>query len=267
MPKPHWKPASRVVGLDATVDADSNLDFKWTNPTSDYVLVQAGADDESVYFALYGKRPSWKVQVDDAVITNRVAPDTRPFAQAEPTLPWGRSIVVETARDGFDVEVRRHVTPLDGGKTRDLVLKSTYVPAHTVTLVGTSGKPATASLEEALQRAVDAQRPPEPKPSPTAAPLVQPPPSPPLAPAPAVPAPAQSAPVQTNAPAPAAPTAAPAAPPAPTAAPAAQPTAAPKPAAQPTTQSTTQSTQPTAASKPTTPPAGPTPKPAPTKAP
>jgi vancomycin resistance protein YoaR len=226
----YWIPAytSRgVVGLDATVDADSDLDFKWTNPTSDYVLIQASADDENVYFALYGKRPAWKVQVDEAVVTNRVPPDTRPFAQVEPTLPWGRTVVVETARDGFDVEVRRHVTPLDGGKTRDLVLKSTYEPAHTVTLVGTGGRPANANVEEALQRAVDALRPAEAKPSPTPAPA--PAASPPAVAPTNAPAPtsAPEPPAPTNAPAPAAPkpTAAP------TSAPAIQPTPAPKPAA------------------------------------
>jgi vancomycin resistance protein YoaR len=215
----YWIPAytSRgVVGLDATVDSDSNLDFQWSNPTSNYVLIQSSADDENVYFALYGTRPSWKVQVDEPVVTNRVSPDTRPHAQAEPTLPWGRTIVVETARDGFVVEVRRHVTPQDGSQPRDLPLKSTYEPAHTVTLVGTGNKPATASLEDALQRAVDAQLP---KPSPTPAPA-PPPPSP--------------APAATQAPAPAA--TQPPAQPAPTAAPkpAAQPTAAPKPTPAPT---------------------------------
>src|SRR5262249_36259192 len=133
----YWIPAytSRgVVGLDVTVDSDAGLDFKWTNTTSNYILIQADADDEKVYFGLYGKKPAWSVKVDDAVITNRMPPDTRPLAQPEATLPWGRTLMVETARDGFDAEVIRHVTPSDGGKTRDLDLRSTYQPAHTVTL-------------------------------------------------------------------------------------------------------------------------------------
>src|SRR6185369_15616074 len=40
----YWIPAytSRgVVGLDVTVDPDAGLDFKWTNTTSNYILVQA----------------------------------------------------------------------------------------------------------------------------------------------------------------------------------------------------------------------------------
>ena len=167
----YWIPAytSRgVVGLDVTVDGDAGLDFKWTNPTKDYVLIQSDADDQNIYFGLYGKKPPWKVQVDDAVITNRTPPDPKPIAQAEPTLPWGRTLMVETARDGFDAEVIRRVLPADGGKPRELDLKSTYQPAHTVTLVGTGGKPASASVDDAIQRVLDAQKPAEAKPSPTA---------------------------------------------------------------------------------------------------
>jgi hypothetical protein len=166
----YWIPAytSRgVVGLDVTVDGDAGLDFKWTNTTKDYVLIQADTDEDHIYFGLYGKKPNWKVQVDDAVITNRVPPDPKPLAQEEPTLPWGKTILVETARDGFDAQVIRRVIPPDGGAPRELNLKSTYQPAHTVTLVGTSGKPANASADEAIQRVLDAQKPAEAKPSPT----------------------------------------------------------------------------------------------------
>ncbi len=105
----YWIPAytSRgVVGLDVTVDGDAGLDFKWTNPTKDYILVQSDADEQNIYFGLYGKKPPWKVQVDDAVITNRTPPDPKPLAQPEPTLPWGRTLTVETARDGFDRPTR-----------------------------------------------------------------------------------------------------------------------------------------------------------------
>jgi vancomycin resistance protein YoaR len=168
----YWIPAytSRgVVGLDVTVDSDSGLDFKWTNNTGNYILVQSDSDDSNVYFGLYGKKPSWKVQVDDAIITNRTPPDTKPLAQEEPTLSWGRSLLVETARDGFDAEVIRHVIPADGSRSRDLDLRSSYQPARTITLVGSAGKPANASLDDALQKAIDAQKPAEAKPSPTAA--------------------------------------------------------------------------------------------------
>jgi vancomycin resistance protein YoaR len=168
----YWIPAytSRgVVGLDVTVDSDAGLDFKWTNTTGNYILIQSATDDSNIYFGLYGKKPPWKVQVDDAVISNRTPPDPKPIAQAEPSLAWGRTLLVETARDGFDAEVIRHVIPQDGTKARDLDLKSTYQPARTVTLVGSAGKPAAASIDDAIQRALDAQKPAEAKPSPTPA--------------------------------------------------------------------------------------------------
>jgi len=182
----YWIPAyaSRgVVGLDVTVDSDSGLDFKWTNTTGNAILIQSDTDASNIYFGLYGKKPPWKVQVDEAKITNRTPPDTRPLAQAEPTLPWGRTLVVETARDGFDAEVVRHVIPSDGSSQRDLDLKSTYQPARTVTLVGSKGKPASASIDAAIQNALDAQKP---KPAPPAAPapvvVAQPPAVAPIAP-------------------------------------------------------------------------------------
>jgi len=223
----YWIPAytSRgVVGLDVTVDGDAGLDFKWTNTTKDYVLIQAAADDQNIYFGLYGKKPNWKVQVDDAVITNRTPPDPKPIAQEEPTLPWGRTLLVETARDGFDAEVVRRVIPADGSKPRELDLRSTYQPAHTVTLVGTAGKPANIKIEDALQQVLEAQKPAEAKPSPTPGADTQ-------AAQPATPTP-QPQPQQ-------------------------QPTAAPKPAAPaPTAAPSSNQQQPPPPSKPTPKPAG-----------
>jgi len=234
----YWIPAytsrNGVVGLDVTVDGEAGLDFKWTNTTDSYVLIQADTDDERVYFGLYGKKPAWRVEVSDPVISNRTPPDTKPIARAEPSLAWGRTIAVETARDGFDVHVSRRVVPLDGGAPRELNLKSTYQPAHTVTLVGTAGKPANASVEDALQRVLDAQKA---TPTPAAAVATTPGATPgaggaaastPAATAPAgqpTPAPKPAAATPT----PAAPAATPAAPAATPAAPAATPAAKPQP--------------------------------------
>jgi vancomycin resistance protein YoaR len=141
----YWIPAytSRgVVGLDVTVDPDTGLDFKWTNPTDDYVLVQAGVrgDGETVEFALYGRKPDWKVQVDAARVSNPRPADPTPIQQEEPSLAWGRSLQVESARDGFDVEVTRTVSP-SAGDPRTLRLHTSYQPSHTVTLIGVGGQP------------------------------------------------------------------------------------------------------------------------------
>jgi VanW like protein len=150
----YWIPAytSRdVVGLDATVDGDAGLDLKWINPTNDYVLIQASTDASHVTFSLYGRKPDWKVQVEPPVISDRVSPDPTPDVQEEPLLPWGRVVPVETARDGFQVVITRHVLAADG-KQRDLVLKSVYQPGHNVTLVGSGSAPDAGSVAAAIDR-------------------------------------------------------------------------------------------------------------------
>jgi vancomycin resistance protein YoaR len=168
----YWIPnyTSRdVVGLDATVDADSGLDFKWINPTSDYVLIQSAASADHVTFSLYGRKPNWKVQVDPPDISNRVSPDTTPDVEAEPQLPWGRIVPVETARDGFQVVITRHVLGTDGSPQRDLVLKSIYQPGHNVTLVGSGGAPDSAALTSTLDRVRAGMQPQAAAPPPAAA--------------------------------------------------------------------------------------------------
>ncbi len=171
----YWIPAYTtrgLVGLDATVDEDSGLDFRWSNPTDGYVLIQSATDDSNVYFGLYGSQHNWKVQVDDPQISHRVAADPAPVAEAEPSLPWGRILPVESARDGFDVAVSRTVTREDG-QPRTLTIQSSYEPARTVTLVGTKDKPANADVDAVLARiapptraAAAASASPSPSPSP-----------------------------------------------------------------------------------------------------
>ena len=158
----YWIPSytSRgLVGLDATVDSDAGLDLKWINPTEHPVLIQASTDAEHVTFRLYGQKPPWSVHVDEPLISNRVTADPTPEVQPEPSLPWGRVLAVESARDGFDVVLDRHVLPNDGHPARELVLKSVYAPSHTVTLVGTGGAPDPISVSAAVERVLDSQQP------------------------------------------------------------------------------------------------------------
>jgi vancomycin resistance protein YoaR len=145
----YWIPnyTSRdVVGLDATVDEDANLDMLFVNTTPHAVLIQASADADSVSFRLYGTKPDWRVTVAPPQITDRVPADSTPVVEQDPTLPAGRQVVVESAREGFTVVVTRTVT--EGADVRTLPLKSVYQPSRNVTLVGTGGAPAPASTAQ-----------------------------------------------------------------------------------------------------------------------
>ncbi|HEY3063938.1 MAG TPA: VanW family protein, partial [Chloroflexota bacterium] len=106
----YWIPAyaSRgVIGLDVTVDGDAGLDFRWSNPSDDYVLIQSRIEGDTVQFALYGKKPSWRVQVAPAVVSNERPADPTPMQEEDAHLPAGKSLQVSSARDGFDVQVTR----------------------------------------------------------------------------------------------------------------------------------------------------------------
>jgi vancomycin resistance protein YoaR len=135
----YWIPgySSRgVVGLDVTVDGDAGLDFRWSNPTDDYVLIQSAVSGESVQFALYGRKPAWDVSVGPAVVSNERPADPAPVREEDSHLPFGKSLQVSAARDGFDVQVTRVVTPLEGD-ARSLRVSTSYQPSRNVTLVGT----------------------------------------------------------------------------------------------------------------------------------
>jgi vancomycin resistance protein YoaR len=139
----YWIPAytsRNVVGLDATVDEEYNLDLQFFNNTDTHLLIQSRTDDQSVTFELYGTKPAWQVKVDGPAITDRKSADPAQVTQPEPSLPEGQRLAVETAREGFTATFNRAVT--ENGNVRTLKLESKYVPSRNVTLVGTGGRPA-----------------------------------------------------------------------------------------------------------------------------
>lgn len=151
----YWIPAytSRgIVGLDTTVDEPSDLDFRFTNTTSGFVMVGARTESSRVIFSLYGKKPAWKVEVGKATITNVTPALTVRTVEENPYLEYGKEIQVQVAREGFDASVVRrvheggHVGNAEGGSgnLRTLSVKSHYVPTGTVDVVGTKGKPLSA---------------------------------------------------------------------------------------------------------------------------
>lgn len=125
-----------MVGLDATVDPASGLDFKWRNNSEHPVLLQATADGENFIVRLIGQAPGWEVEIHEPVIDNIQWADTETVHYEEdPSLEPGEQIRVERAQDGFDVEIARTVTYQDGSQSvwKDEV---TYGKARNVILVG-----------------------------------------------------------------------------------------------------------------------------------
>jgi len=153
----YWIPAYGMaplgrVGLDATVDEDTGLDFRFINSSPDYVLIQAVTDDTSLSISLYGTKPSWDVKVDGPKISNRRTARTEVVRYPEPTLPWGQQFQVEAAGDGFDVVIVRTVA--DGSGSRTLTLKTHYEPSQNMVAVGVRGAPAGAAEQIRTANAV-----------------------------------------------------------------------------------------------------------------
>ncbi len=132
----YGQPPSGLTGLDATVDTDVGLDFKFKNTTPNWLAVVASADGSKVRVELKGTKTGWNVHVDDPVVTNRVNADTKMVTRESSQLPAGSSVLVEHAEDGFDVAIRRVVSSGDS-VLDDVTLHSHYAPSANVTLVGT----------------------------------------------------------------------------------------------------------------------------------
>jgi vancomycin resistance protein YoaR len=185
-----------VEGLDATVDEEADLDFRFVNNTDNYLLIQSWVESGKVVFGLYGTKPDWTVKVQPGERTNVQKASQDQIKEDEPTLPAGQQLHVEGAMDGFTITNVRTVTK-QGEEPRVLRLNSIYRPSRNVTLVGTGGKPAgpsqvvpnraapssSASSSAAPKPAAQ----PAPRPAaPTAAPVAAPKPAAPAAPKPVV---------------------------------------------------------------------------------
>ena len=159
----YGQPPSGITGLDATVDTDYGLDFKFKNTTNDWIAIVAKADGQWVRFEIWGTKPGWRVEVDDPIVTNVVKADPTPVFRESTDLSPGQQVVIEQARDGFDVEIRRRV--YQGDQLIDeLVLRSHYLPSSNVTLVGP--RPGSSEQDSPSEQQAPVQPTPEPVPQP-----------------------------------------------------------------------------------------------------
>lgn len=134
-----------ITGLDATVDQvfDKNynllyeVDFKFQNNTGNYLLIQTEADEENVYFRLYGTDPNWSVIVEEPLIKDEVKANPTPVREPDESLEPGEEIVLEAAHDGFRVVLKRIVTRNDE-IINEQTFVSTYKPSRNYSIFGPS---------------------------------------------------------------------------------------------------------------------------------
>jgi vancomycin resistance protein YoaR len=125
-----------MMGLDATVDDQSGLDFKFENTTGGWLGIQAVTVDGVVEISLFGKDPGWNVVIDDAIVTNIRVPDPKPAYDKTHDLEPGVKRFIEHAAEGFDSSIRRRVFDSSGapllydGRPMDLTLRSSYLASR-----------------------------------------------------------------------------------------------------------------------------------------
>lgn len=142
-------PPKGLQGLDTTIDQiydkEGNLvyavDFTFKNNSPNPILIQAKADGNNLTFTILGTKPTWQVKVDPPKIENVVPAIQGTTRQDDPTMPVGRTIVVEEAREGFKSTIVRTVSQ-DGKVIDKRSFVGEYVPTRNVILVGTKKDPA-----------------------------------------------------------------------------------------------------------------------------
>jgi vancomycin resistance protein YoaR len=125
-----------MLGLDATVDDQSGLDFRFENTTGGWLGIQAVTVDGVLEISVYGKDPGWNVVIDDPIITNIRVPDPKPAYDKTYDLAPGTTRLIEHAAEGFDSAIRRRVFDGNGapvlydGVPMDLTLRSSYLASR-----------------------------------------------------------------------------------------------------------------------------------------
>jgi vancomycin resistance protein YoaR len=133
-----WIPSyafNGFVGMDATVEPAIGMDFQWTNNSATAVLIEASTDGQNFTVILYGTPPDWRVEIDQPVISNRVAANPETVYEPSKDIPTGTLRQIERAHDGFDVSVVRRV--IRGEQVDVHELSASYGPSRNVVLVGT----------------------------------------------------------------------------------------------------------------------------------
>ncbi len=125
-----------MQGLDATVYDDSGVDFQFRNTTGGWLAIEAVAGGGSARVAIYGKDPGWRVEIDEPRIYNQRPADSTPVYEKTYDLPPGEQRQTDSARAGFDADIRIRVYDRDGALIRDKTFTSSYQSTRVVIKVG-----------------------------------------------------------------------------------------------------------------------------------
>ena len=137
----YWIPAygegvGGLKGLDATVDADYNLDFNFVNTTDNWIAIRSYTDGVNHTVEVWGTDQGWSIEVNGPEITNVVPADKETvYREENPEIEPGQEVRVEVARDGFSASIQRIVKNRDGQVISDQTFNSYYQASRNVVLV------------------------------------------------------------------------------------------------------------------------------------
>lgn len=128
------------LGFDATYATDA-IDFKFRNSTGKALLIRTEVEDRKVTVKLFGTMPE-NVRYDiESVTLDTIQPGTK--QTVNPSLPVGKSVVLEQGKPGYVVETYRTLVRDGEVVSRERVSKDTYRVQPTLIEVGPSSPDAT----------------------------------------------------------------------------------------------------------------------------
>ncbi|HEV2107297.1 MAG TPA: hypothetical protein VGR16_03460, partial [Thermomicrobiales bacterium] len=88
-------------------------DFRFTNPTDSWMLVESWADGSHVVVKIYGEELKWEAQFSETEIGKTIAPDPD-LEVVDPELDPGTINHTELPEEGVEVWFVRDIYDLDG---------------------------------------------------------------------------------------------------------------------------------------------------------
>lgn len=135
--------AKTLVGIDATI-YDPLPDFKFTNDTGNFILVQGRVDGTRLTFELFGTKDGRSTKIDGPYITSTTpAPKDIQYID-EPNLPAGTIKVKELSHAGAKTRFTYTVTK-EGKSIHQNTFSSSYVPWQAKSYRGTGPAVAPSS--------------------------------------------------------------------------------------------------------------------------